>query len=119
MNANIKQLSIYALVEINMICLLAIFINLWADYATTLKTNPALFGYKVLCIGSIMVATTIHWLLTRRYLWASLTFAPVATVLSAILATELGCLNYPKMEFLKGTEAMITMIATLSIIAYD
>lgn len=98
MNANIRKLSIYALVEINAICILAMFINLWADYKTTLKTNPAMFGYKMLCILSIMAATTLHFLLARKFLWASLTFAALETIISAILATELGCLNYPKME---------------------
>jgi hypothetical protein len=98
---------------------MAMSINVWADWNTKLKTNPMNHVAKQLLCFGIIVVTSVNFWMTRRSIKASLFYSWLLTIAVSVLIIEVTCLNYPKVENIRSTEGLITIIATLSMISYN
>jgi predicted Zn-dependent protease len=66
-----------------------------------------------------MIVQTTLYCVAKKSLKMGLSFSWVLSLIVPILIIEIACLNFPKVENIRSTEALITIVATVSMMSYD
>jgi hypothetical protein len=93
--------------------------NIWADWGAGLKNHPGTHAIKQSLTLAIMISPFVILGIARKFPNVRLSFSWVLSLVIPILAVEIACINFPKVENVRTTEAIITIVATFSMMSYN